>query len=165
MISVAIPETGLKPETILETGRSSTQQPTIRLVAMETNRHATRITRSITKIKGYTHTHRLLENDDGSSVSLLERPQPLKSISQNTAQSNIETGRSSTQQPTLLRPVAMETIKHATTMICSIDKTDFMSNDQVVPDTHQTTFNYPITCSSSRAEDTTLPFQQYANGT
>ena len=74
-----------------------------------------------------------------------------------------KTSRSSTQQPTLQRPVAMETIGHDTTMACSTDETGFMSDNQVVPDTHQTTFNYPITCSS-RAVDTTLPFQQYANG-
>ena len=116
---------------------------------------------------------RHLENDDDDlSVPLFNRLQPLRSISHNTAQNNIETGISSKQQPTLLRPVAMETIKHATTtMTCSIDETSFMSNDQVVPDTHQTTFNYPEACTSrtedttSRAVDITLLFQQYADGT
>ena len=106
--------------------------------------------------EGCVHIPRHLENDDDLPVPLFNRQQLLRSLSYNTAQSNIETGRSSTQQPTLLGPVAMETIKHATTttMTNSIDETDFMSNDQVVPDTHQTTFNYPITCTS-RAEDTT----------
>ena len=124
------------------------------------------------------HISRHLENDDDLPVPLFNRPQLLRSLSYDTAQSNIETGRSSTQQPTLQRPVAMETIGHDTTMACSTDETSFMSNDQVVPDTPQTTFNYPEACTSravdttsravditSRAEDTMLPFQQYANGT
>ena len=93
----------------------------------------------------------------------LNRPQPLRSLSYNTAHKKIKSSRSSTQQPTLRRPAAMETIKHAITMTCSTDETSFMSNDQVVPDTPQTIFNYPEACTS-RAEDTTLPFQQYANG-
>ena len=127
------------------------------------------------------HISRHLENDDVLPVPLPNRQQLLRSLSNNTAQSNIETGRSSTQKPTLPGPGAMKT-RHATTMTCSNDD---MSNDQVVPDTQQTTFNYPITCSSraedttsraedstsravdstSRAVDTTLPFQQYTNGT
>ena len=131
------------------------------------------------------HIPRNLENDDVLPVPLPNRQQLLRSLSNNTAQSNRETGRSSTQKQTLLGPVAMETIRHATTMTCSIDETSFMSNDQVVPNTHQTIFNYPEACTSravdttsravyitsravditSRAEDTTLPFQQYANGT
>ena len=137
---------------------------------------------------------RHLENDDDLSVVRLNRLQPLRSLSYNTAQSDIEPSRSSTQQPTLLKPVAMETNRHATTMACSIDETSSMSNNQVVPDTHQTItiFNYPEACTSraedttsravdttsravditsravditSRAEDTALPFQQHADGT
>ena len=123
------------------------------------------------------HIPRHLENDDDLPVPLFNRPQLLRSLSYNTAQSNIKTSRSSTQQPTLRQPVAMETIRHAATMTCPIDETSFMSNDQVVPDTHQTRFNYPEACTSraedttsravdttSRAVDTMLPFQQYANG-
>ena len=111
------------------------------------------------------HIPRQLKNDDLSVA--LNRQQLLRSFAYNTAQSNIETGKSSTQEP---RPVAMETIMHATTMTHSIDETSFVSNDQVVPDTNQTTFNYPEACTSSRAEvikstfvvpRQKLPFQPY----
>ena len=131
--------------------------------------------RSFARESRYIHR---LDYDNIFELSEEPRPQPLRSLSYNTAHKKIKSSRSSTQQPTLQRPVAMETIKHATTMTCSTNETSFMSNVQVVPDTPQTIFNYPEACTSravnttsravnttSRAEDTTLLFQPYANGT